>query len=499
MGNTVTYDSKLFTQIANSATRIPICKIRIYFDEPIGIQEYTKYDYIKDVNILIENSVESNFPFGNISSNECIITLKNTDRIFSVNNTTSPLYNYLVSDLKVEVFLGFVYENKEIYTHAGVYWTNKWISPSDSVITTLYCYDILSRIGSLNLPKLTIPDKTNFYEVFDLLFAAIGLKREQYKIDEYLTTFILNNIILQYNDVKSCLQQLAIGSLSRIYTDNLGIIHVLYMYRWKDPKYHITEHDQIISIKNTSNYNDIYDKIAVSYYVSCIEKEQVVASLNNVYIDIGTTYLTGIKFTQNYVRDILYVIFSCDSNKKLYAYIEEVDSVSISLCIVNKGEPCAVNISVIGNYINNHELIYKLQNYNSFMQYDREITLKNSFVQSFSYAQDVAAAVLAYTEDANKIFDISIRGNPLYNLNDVVEIDDNRYGYSSLRLIINRMKYTFNGALKCELQCQKLIYPKTYIMISPGFFAEYPYNYVDVITEDDDADNIIVINQNSIE
>ena len=76
MGNTVTYDSKLFTQIANSATRIPICKIRIYFEKPIGVQEYTRYDYIKDVNILIENSVESNFPFGNISSNECIITLK---------------------------------------------------------------------------------------------------------------------------------------------------------------------------------------------------------------------------------------------------------------------------------------------------------------------------------------------------------------------------------------------------------------------------------------
>lgn len=464
-----------FIEAANKASRSPIGKVIFYFDEPVGTVEFNRSDFLIDYEVLLETNADSKLPYGSISANECIIKLNNKNRLFSYDNVSSPYYYALDSYVRVEVFSGFIIEGVEVYEQLGEFWVDKVVAPSDTIVATITCYDKLYRIGNAPMPAMPIYSDTTLKNLFVELFVAMGLTPTEYIVDDALSVPLKYTSVVA-DKVKDGLQKMAIAGMARVYTDTHGIIHVKYMYKWRNYKYQLTDSDQIVSTCNTNSGEEIYNDVIVSYYYPIIKYQENLLTITDVAIPTGETILSNIALDSKPVSEILWMTVISKS-KDITARLESYSANTVSIIINNKGPGAEATINVVGNYALPKQMQTSMCTEDTTAANKKSLSVDNEYVQDYETALLLAHGVLSYVSDPYKTYDLRVRGNPLYNLNDAIRITDLTHNILATDLIISRLSYTYNGTLKCEMKAHKPIIPKCYVMVSPGFWAEYPYNY----------------------
>lgn len=464
-----------FIASANSNSRQPIGKVIFYFDDPVGVVEFNRHDFLIDFETLLETSADSKLPYGSISANECTISLNNKDRRFSYDSVSSPYYYVLYKNVRVEIFSGFIIDGAEVYEQLGEFWIDRIEAPTDTIVATITCYDKLYKVGNGPMPTLPIYENTTLLNLFKELFLAVGLTESEFVIDDALS------IPLQYTSVvaervKEGLQKMAIAGMASVYTDTKGIIRVKYMYKWRNYKYKLTDSDQIISTTNTRSGDETYNDVIVSYYYPLIKNQETLLTLTDVAVQPGTTVLSNVALDKKPISEVLWVTANSQS-RDLTVTIDDYSANTVSLSIINKAKAAEVTLTVVGNYVLPKQMQTNLCTEDATPATKKSLSVDNEYVQDYETALLLAHGILTYVSDQYKAYELKIRGNPLYNLNDVVRINDATHNILDTDLVISRLKYTYAGTLRCEMKAHKLIIPKCYVMISPGFWVEYPYNY----------------------
>lgn len=206
---------------------------------------YTGSDIVS-LDITEEMETEGgSLPIGNITSNEINLSLINTDDRFTYGNTDS-IYSYLVrSNVKIEVWLGFVLasgtsdvssgdyivetegSDKVGYHPYGVYWSDDWITDRRSLTVRTFARDRMEHLRKAEFDDSLLYEDVTLYDLATTVMESAALK-----ITDGLTwdinTSLKNTVIpMAYFPIMSYFQaikKIAIAGLTTAYVNRTGTV-----------------------------------------------------------------------------------------------------------------------------------------------------------------------------------------------------------------------------------------------------------------------------------
>lgn len=410
----------------DAPTRRIRAKAIIYFNTPLTI---TGDDYLVGFDSLEEESLDTAGIYGNISANECALKLLNTDRIFSITNTSSPYYGQLKPGLKVEVFFQ-VYTTSFIDVPLGTFYTAEWPMGATGTFVDLVCRDRLQHKKAVSAIKVqkNITVKT----AIENLFSNAGVIN--YSVDNSLTYQIPywchgNSTLLDE------LQKFSSGYGCRIYVDKNDTI-VVKKARTGASVRTLTDADQIINLTSRSDARNITTAVVINYTTFSKSNDEI-----PIELPIGANII-------DYYRpiDIVKSVISTNNLTNLYW---TCNNVYLTASAITEGFLNVVSLVSNSN-------AYEKANASLVALYGEIVkTVYSSIIQSEAEAIIEADSILS-SVSVEKIIEIKARGNPALELGDRVSISNGATATVG-DYYIARIKYEFNGALQAAYTLSKVV------------------------------------------
>lgn len=187
-------------------------------------EEIEKISVVEQREISNENSI----PIGNIAAAEASLTLINVNRWFDANNESSPVYQTVKPNAKVDVEIGVWTGSAFEYIPMFTGWTKGWNVPERSIIAQVAARDRLELLRQTRFSTSVVTENRTFAEWFQVVLNDAGLTGEDFSIDPELNTSVYNVPFGWFGNVshRRALEQLATACSASVYQDRNGIIQV---------------------------------------------------------------------------------------------------------------------------------------------------------------------------------------------------------------------------------------------------------------------------------
>lgn len=193
------------------------------------VQNYDASD-IEKLSVVEQREIsnENSIPIGNIAAAEASLSLININRWFDANNETSPIYQSVKPNAKVDievgVWTGAAFEFVPLFTG----WTRGWNVPERSVIAQVAARDRLDLLRQTRFSTSTVVEGRTFGSWFQTVLNDAGLSGDEFQIDPELNTSIYTVPFGWFTDIshRSALERLATACAASVYQDRNGIIQV---------------------------------------------------------------------------------------------------------------------------------------------------------------------------------------------------------------------------------------------------------------------------------
>lgn len=281
---------------------------------------YTSKD-VKNITVYEEKTASMDELTFGVSSNSCNVEVSNASGIFDNNPDFLRRGKLLIPSVGIAGQKG--------YQRLGKFYTETWERSSDSKFITCKGYDILYGLQSImiSIPYegnlvdgFKPPAFANVFEAFTKVFDTINEEKHrneiygadvEYVIDKSLKFIPFSNALFEEKSAWDILQELCNYSLSHVYTDREGIVHV------KNDMNNVSaplKENVYIDPSNSFSYSlpvqsrTIVNKITVPYkYISegneadntiTIDKEKVITQDDAMTfsVDLKNYYPNGVRF-----------------------------------------------------------------------------------------------------------------------------------------------------------------------------------------------------------
>lgn len=469
--------SQAYKEKINSASRRFRPRVLMYLNGDNAPPVIFDHERVVSMQLLEESGADFGNPIGYVSANELSLTLNNSDRAFTPTNKESPFYGKLRPGIRVEAFIELEIEENEFESvPLGIFWTaGDWTATSNSVEASIKCYDRLNEIRNRDMPMFRVARHTTVKEMFETLFAALGLLPEEYDIDPALNQPVN---IGWYPDgkVQDALYLLAVAGNCYVTADRHGVIRVKSNFATGNPVVTLTEDDQIIAADNPQKHEMIFNKVRVASYYPRIKDAESVLKIDEVSIPPGSTKLQNIKFTSGPVAEVTSI--------KLIGQNTEIASLEygawgITLEITNSGPEETISLEVFGKTVEATYSTYETQDSALVQEWgEKELSINNHLIQDFSTAKTYADALLHLVRDPYLHFTFDLRGDPAIEVGDIVRVADEVDKIGEAIVVPNRITITYDGGLEATVEARKPVLPYQWVFVSPGLCIYAPYGVI---------------------
>ncbi|GEM_PF-3599598 len=455
------------TKIAYVITKIndPLAQCRILELFSSYKEDYDE-DEIKSIKILEELDYESGtVPIGNISSNEVVLTMVNTDRRFDPSNPTSPIRNLMMKHRKIKVWLG-VYLSPTtgiVWQPMGVFYSMDWSSPDNSLFVEVMGLD---RLEILRNTDFAPPGIYNNYTIGDLLedvFESAGVTASEYIIDGELYNAEKYKIPYAWFERTSSLfaiQKLAENALAYVYCDRDGKINVKLYSPGTNPLVEFNR-DNYYSRDHPLRWSEMVNSIEVIALPRTLgEPTEVYSDSETFTIGAGQTVERFYMFNKTPVYGLITTTITADKE----GLTTEADPYpwSVRIWYTNPTDE-AITISGI-----KHEgrlleqtggLVVERVNQDSINHNGRvalESPIELEFIQTREQAELIADKIIAFYSDPQRDVVLNARGYLSPLLGERVAVsnyqDDTPVDYN-----VVRQEIEWSGPLRVNITARKVI------------------------------------------
>lgn len=413
----------------NADSRAIEQKVRITFDglEPV---EVFRNDYLVSVSVLEEaHSQSDSTPFGAVTSNEVDIELLNDQGIFTPSNKNSPYYGKMKRGVKIEPFIRPMTDTEEYeWDPLGIYYVTDWSATVTGLLATITANDKLYDLFTDNVPDYKVHTNIPLKEFYKDILSLLGVASN---VDSSLTDIL--NYAYIVSAPKTLLTELGLASIADCFCKHDGSINVQNLRNIGEVRATINDSNQIISASITQSVVQSYD--GVSMQCHHIQESDVSSVLSNTSVNIpnGETEWENIQFSQTPVYRILYAEVTGASNA--FVNISKIYPTNISYAVNSADtdqEDCS--ITLYGTYLEHNKEDLSTMG-------DNLVKIDNIYVQDTEKAILLRQHILAYLYNWLPILELEVRGNPKFELGDVITAESTRYNLNYTGIII---KQTFD-------------------------------------------------------
>lgn len=406
-------------------------------DNPVQEWDYYTYTNMTDRLVSYETSRSIKFPYS-VSSAIASFRLENTDDMMTPGSGAY-LADYMLPSRPIRMFAGFNGENLPQFV--GLTDGMPTIEHKNKEVS-FNATDFLSRIMKLKTPAVIAMQNVRTDEVLDYLFQAAGLTPSQYSLAKGR-----NEIKFVYfdkdTDIGDIILDLMQAEMGNLFMDESGIIRFVPRIQANQSAAYTLDDSNIVDISVTDS-NGIINVVDITASIREVQVKQPLWTLSDSYSDdwvvpasssktmwanlddpalttttptVGTavsdsyimaTDLTGasvgaVTITSDYLFTNSYQFTVANAN----AYPIRVSEAEIW------GEPAKI-VDVIN---------YEKRDTDSVDKYEEQkLSIENNYLQSVGACDSLALTILdSYSEYAGDI-EITIKGTPSLQLNDVLEV-----------------------------------------------------------------------------
>ena len=435
MGNITTDDSYC------TETRTIEQKLNIIFDDGL-VLEVTRANYLITTSVLEEaHSQNGSTPFGGVTSNELEIELLNEGGIFTPSNGKSPYYGKMLRGVKIELYIRPISDEVYEWDKLGVYYVTEWNATVTGLLATVTANDKLYNIFNKDLTHLPIMRNVTQQEYYNYIFMHLGTEAD---IDTSLDTILSYAYI--NSDIKSALSDLSESAMADCFCTHAGNIKVLSLDKIRPLRATITDEDQIIEAKIEQTLSAGYDGIEILYNQPFESEPQIVSSIKDYEIPTGTHRLSNLQLSKKPLLRLCYNIFKGCIVKitdmvatpvELNFNISNDDSTRKECSLDIYGTTLETNMLKMGDDGNNL------------------LSISNFYIQSEELAQAIYAKVNAYISNTLPVLELSIRGNPKFELGDIICAKSARYNLNYTGVLI-KQTFSYDGGLSSNISLLNL-------------------------------------------
>lgn len=427
----------------NSIDRAVEVKLEVYFDEePLVI---TRSNYLVDFTLLEETMADSDTYIGTPSANEVSATLYSENGIFSVLDTSSPLYGKIRAGVEVRAFIRILSDDEYDWDALGVFYISDWSSDITGVTACLTASDKLAECLTDNVTVLDVVRNISYRQYLLMFF-------QQKQISVTTKSYADYNMQYGYIDDGDAafLSAMSYASQLLIYCNHAGVVELRSIAANIGVATHtINDHNQIISASAKQSIVVDYSSTFVATYLTEVSDIDTVIELNDIAISNGDTIrYTNMRFSN--VPLYNFVAMHVLHDTLLQAHIENVTvtPTSISFDLVCTQGSGVVSLVGYGRYIRTS---------NNEVQDDASVhKINNKYVEDFSRANALAAINDAYIQASFSTVELEVRGNPYLCLGDLVNVVSDAFSLNFTGIIV-RQEYRYDGGLTAKLAVLKVL------------------------------------------
>ncbi len=408
-------------------------RLDIYLDEtPL---EVTKQNYLIDSSWLEEGSADSSNPFGAVSSNELSFRLYNDNGLFSPTNPSSPYFGKIRNGIKVIPYIKV--EGTE-WEQLGEYFVTDWEAAITGtyadVITNDQWYQIFSSAAPNYPVMLSLPFNEMLYDVYDLMGYSIQVSEE---LAEVIPVAFIEGTPLDFT------QEMLTGALAFCTCDRAGRPIISPFISNRPVRAVLTDADQIKVVNAKQSTTKTYEGVELTYVIPSYTEVSKIVELTDIEVAPGTTKILNIASSSTPVlKHTLVDIQSTLEKVSLVTYT--ASSQLISFEILNPSQvSVAASLSVYGIPVIFTDVVLS----------DNSTTLlkvKSRYIQTVEYAMKYRELLENVVNSPVPFLTLSIRGNPLLNIGDRIQVNSTNYNLF-FDGVIQRMSYNYDGGLSCEM------------------------------------------------
>lgn len=418
----------------NAAARTILHKVDIYMGgvgaTPLSL---TKDNYIISSSLL-EEATSGDTPFDSVTSNELVLNLNNKDNLFTPTNHNSPYYGKMKRGVKVIPY--FKANENDDWSSLGEFYVTSWAASTTSSTVTVTADDKLYNIFSQDALDLPVKPQKRVQDVYTDFFAFFGITPV---IDNTLTESLVEFFDELGN--KKFLSTLSTAFLCTCTCAHNGQVVIKKLTTAQALRATITDADQIKSVDVKLSVSSDYDSAYLKYYVPQESAEESILNINEVLLLENTNSLV---YTLDNKPLLKLKSVSLTNDKALLKLSSiKCTSKTISLVISNVEPPINTKMNVNGVYIN--KISYEIGE-----QKDNPLSVDNVYIQDTQRALAFKSIMDTFASNLTPIIQVSLRGNPNFEIGDKIHAVSTRYGIDFTGIIM-RQQFDYNGGLKCVI------------------------------------------------
>ncbi len=412
-------------------------KVVIHFPG-ISPLEVTKDDSLITTSVLEEaHSSSGSSPFGGVTSNELTIELLNENSIFSPTNVNSPYYGKMRRGVKVELFVRPVADIEFDWDPLGVYYVTEWNATVTGLIATVTVNDKLYSTFNGEIINFAIQRNLSHYEFYQAIFNSLGLSAD---IDASLTETLRYAYIQSKN--KELLTELGIGALADCFCKHDGSVRVQHLISNRPLRATITDGDQLIEAKIEQSISSGYDGAEVLYNIPQESEIVNVLSMSELTVATGKSVTKDVALTITPLIKFSYAKITGAPSTRVVAVTAIPSKVNYTLENLGKAVNDAT-LDIFGNTLVSNQITLGDTG-------DNLLSVNNLYIQNPEYAQRVYAHLKAYINNLLPVLELTVRGNPKFELCDKIQVVSDKYNLDYTGLII-KQTFDYDGGLSSTI------------------------------------------------
>lgn len=419
----------------SSETRYLEQKVIIHF-AGIDPLEITRNNFLVTTSTLEEAySSSGSTPFGGVTSNELNISLYNEEGIFNPENKSGKYYGLIKKGVKIESFIKPVEE--EEWDPLGVFYVTDWVTNSSGMLAEVTANDKLYNVLNGPTPNFTVFRNIAFVDFITEYFSYFGYS---VTVDETIDIILPYVYMSAYDGNKAFLTSLMTSVLADCFCGHDGEITILSKIASRATKATFTDNDQIINVSVKQSLVTNYDSAVVTCYKGQESAERSLLSADSVTLVPGLNNVGKFKLSAFPALRIKAVKTVCKDAIKINSFGATDADIS---CVLQSTADTSASLDITGTIL---EVIIS----DIGVAGEAPLKVDSKFVQHEKVATQIKEYAEAYVGVNTPALELSVRGNPLLELGDMIEVDSAYYRVKYLGTII-KANYEYQGYLSCSL------------------------------------------------
>lgn len=418
----------------NASSRTIYHKVDIYLDGNSATPLSVTRDNYMITTSLLEEATSGDTPFDNVSANEITVNLNNVNSLFTPTSTSSPYYGKMKRGVKVIPY--FKAAEADDWEQIGEFYVTDWMASPTSSIAVVTADDKLYNIFGQDAVDMKVTTNTlagTFYENFFDLFGIVPV------VDETLA----QSLLMAFNELenKAFLSALSTALLCICNCAHNGAVTIKKLTTSHDLRATITDADQIKTIDVKLSVSSDYDSAYLKYYVPQESAEESVLNVNEVSLAVGDNTLVYSLDNSPLLR-FKSVSFT---NEDALLNISSVICTGKTISIVAPGVLAALTSGLNVNGVYVEKIGYEIGE-----QDENPLSVDNVYIQDTQSAVNFKAIMDTFTTSLTPVLQVTIKGNPKFELGDKIRAISSRYGVDFTGIIM-RQQFDYDGGLSCVL------------------------------------------------